>query len=212
MKKMKSISKICLALILVCAITFPAIAQEKKPIEIKPIEMKPQEKPIEIKPIMKPEEKPAPVAQLPDLKAIHTTTAPIGGDIPRSPGEVINFKVTVKNIGGGVARGTAGGGDGYWIALSLSARPIRDLVRPAPGAVPDPYVFRDGMLLKGGSISRTEDLAPGASKEYTTTVEIPKNIKPGKYWIGVSVDPYNKVAEGPAGEANNVSNHGITVR
>jgi hypothetical protein len=41
---MKSISKICLALILVCAITFPAIAQEKKPVE----PLKPEKTPVPV--------------------------------------------------------------------------------------------------------------------------------------------------------------------
>jgi hypothetical protein len=69
---MKSISKICLALILVCAITFPAIAQEKKP--VKPL---------------KPEKTPVPVrVPAPDL---------VVKEIKCGPGNKLQF--TVANIG-----------------------------------------------------------------------------------------------------------------
>jgi hypothetical protein len=157
--------------------------------------------------------KPGAPARLPDLKVVHTDHQPAG---EVSPGKMIQFKVTVKNFGKGVANGTVKPDrtttpNGYMIDLSLSKDPIRDPVRPH--AVPSPYKFADGMLLKGGRISRTEDLAPGAQKEYSASVEIPKDMKPGKYWIGVSLDPYNKVAEGPpTGESDNAVNHGITVR
>lgn len=186
---MKVISKIFLILILTLVISIPTIAQEKKPVI---------------------------ALRLPDLIVIHTTTLPIGGDIPFSPGDIITFKVTVKNIGKGIARGTVRPDgsttpDGYMIDLSLSKEPIKDPVKPH--VVPSPYVFKEGMLLKGGRISLTYDLAPGEQREYSASVEIPKNIKPGKYWIGVSLDPFNKVLEGPpTGESDNAVNHGITIK
>jgi hypothetical protein len=149
--------------------------------------------------------------KLPDLKVIHTATLP-PGDLRL--GQVIKFKVTVKNLGKGIVYGTvrAGGSvspNGYMIDLSLSKKPIKDPVRPH---IFSP-VFKDGMLLKGGRISRTKDLAPGASKMYSASVEIPKDTPPGKYWIGVSLDPFNKVIEGsPTGEENNTVNHGIRIK
>jgi hypothetical protein len=152
-------------------------------------------------------------AELPDLKVAHTIASP-PGDL--RAGQTIVFKVTVQNAGRGIARGTVKPdgsltSNGYMIDLSLSKEAIRDPVRPR--AVPSPYAFKEGMLLKGGRISHTNDLAPGASKEYSASVEIPPGIKPGKYWIGVSLDPFNKVAEGPpTGEADNATNHGITIR
>jgi len=124
--------------------------------------------------------------------------------------------VTVKNFGTGVANGTVKPDgsttpNGYMIDLSLHKESIGDPAKPH--TLPSPYIFTEGMLLKGGRISRTEDLPPGASKEYSASVEIPNDIKPGKYWIGVSLDPFNKVAEGPpTGEEDNVVNHGITIR
>jgi hypothetical protein len=100
--------------------------------------------------------------------------------------------------------------DDYIIDLSLSKESIRDPMRPH--AVPSPHNFTEGMLLKGGRISRTLDLAPGAQKEYSASVEIPKT-KFRKYWIGVSPDPFNKVAEGPpTGESDNAVNQGITIK
>jgi hypothetical protein len=151
--------------------------------------------------------------KLPDLKVVHTDHQPAG---EVSFGKVITFKVTVKNVGTEVAQGTvrpdgSTTSNGYMIDLSLSKEPIRDPVRSH--MVPSPYNFTEGMLLKGGRISRTTDLAPGAQKEYSASVEIPKQIKPGKYWIGVSLDPFNKVAEGPpTGEEDNAVNHGINIR
>jgi len=153
-----------------------------------------------------------PEKKLPDLKVIHTDHQP-AGDV--SAGKTITFKVTVKNAGTAVARGTVKPDgsttpDGYMIDLSLSKEPIRDPVKPH--VVPSPYAFVEGMLLKGGRISRTVDLASGAQKEYSATIEIPK-ASPGKYWIGVSLDPYNKVTEGlPTGESDNAVNHGITIK
>ena len=128
-----------------------------------------------------------PCGGLPDLKVIHTDHQP-AGNVPQ--GKVIQFKVTVQNFGTGLAPGTvkADGSttfDGYMIDISLSKEAIRDPVRPR--IVPSPYSFVEGMLLKGGRIDRTVDLAPGASKEYVVSVEIPKDTPPGKYWIGVSL-------------------------
>jgi len=150
---------------------------------------------------------------LPDLKVVHTDHQP-AGEI--RPGQIIRFSVTVKNFGTGVANGTvkpdgSTTSNGYMIDLSLHKKPIGDPAKPH--ILPSPYIFTEGMLLKGGRISRTVDLAPGASKEYSTSVEIPKDIKPGEYWIGVSLDPFNKVIEGPpTGEEDNVVNHEIIIK
>jgi len=150
---------------------------------------------------------------LPDLKVVHTDHQP-AGEI--RPGQIIRFSVTVKNFGTGVANGTvkpdgSTTSNGYMIDLSLHKKPIGDPAKPH--ILPSPYIFTEGMLLKGSRISRTVDLAPGASKEYSTSVEIPKDIKPGEYWIGVSLDPFNKVIEGPpTGEEDNVVNHGIIIK
>lgn len=159
-----------------------------------------------------PQGQPGAAPKLPDLKVVHTDHQPAG---EVSAGKIIQFKVTVKNFGTGAALGTvrpdgSTTADGYMIDLSLSKNPISDPVRPH--VVPSPYIFTEGMLLKGGRISRTQDLAPGASKEYSASIEIPKDTPPGKYWIGVSLDPFNRVAEGPpTGESDNAVNHGIII-
>lgn len=69
--------------------------------------------------------------------------------------------------------------DGYMINLSLFMRPIGDSVMPC--VAPSPYNLTEGMLLKGGRIFKTDDLAPGTSKKYTASVELPRNLRPGRY-------------------------------
>ena len=148
---------------------------------------------------------------LPDLKVVHTTAVPAGA---LRPGQTFEFLVTVKNFGAGPAPGSvrpdrSTNPNGYMIDLTLNVTPIRDPVSPATISA----TFRPGMLLRGGRISVTDDLAPGAQKQYRGMGEIPSDTPPAeRYWIGVSVDPFNKVAEGPpTGESDNAVNYGITV-
>jgi hypothetical protein len=149
---------------------------------------------------------------LPDLKVVHTAALPAGA---LRPGQAFEFQVTVKNVGTGPAPGTVRpdgsvNRDGYMIDLTLNTVAIRDPVSPATFTP----TFRDGMLLRGGRISRTGNLAPGEQKQYSARVVIPSDTPLAeRYWVGVSVDPFNKVAEGPpTGESDNAVNHGITVR
>ena len=147
---------------------------------------------------------------LPDLKVVHTAALPAGA---LRPGQTFEFLVTVKNFGAGPAPGSvrpdrSTNPNGYMIDLTLNVTPIRDPVSPATISA----TFRPGMLLRGGRISVTDDLAPGAQKQYRGMGEIPSDTPPGQYWIGVAVDPFNKVAEGtPTGESDNAVNYGITV-
>ena len=142
---------------------------------------------------------------------MHTAALPAGA---LRPGQTFEFLVTVKNFGAGPAPGSvrpdrSTNPNGYMIDLTLNVTPIRDPVSPATISA----TFRPGMLLRGGRISVTDDLAPGAQKQYRGMGEIPSDTPPAeRYWIGVSVDPFNKVAEGPpTGESDNAVNYGITV-
>ncbi len=144
----------------------------------------------------------------PDLwvKAI---LAPPGG-ATFTPGARFTVAISVQNRGTAVAPGAAHGG--YVVDLSLGTAAAG--FPPAPHALPAPYRFVEGMLLSGGRISRTADLAPGASQEYAATVTVPQDIKPGRYWLGITVDPFGRVPEPapyPRGENDNVTNTDIEI-
>jgi hypothetical protein len=120
-------------------------------------------------------------------------------------GQSFTVTLTVENRGTALAPGSAH--QGYMVDLSLGMRPAGFPARPHN--VPVPYRFVEGMLLKGGRISNTDDLAPGAAHEYSAQVELPRDVKPGKYWLGITADPFNRVTEPqpyPRGENDNVTN------
>ncbi len=150
-----------------------------------------------------------PVKAAPDLwtKAIIAPLAAATFD----PGARFTVTITVENRGTAVAPGSDRGG--YMIDLSLGLRPA---AFPASAhTLPAPYRFVEGMLLSGGRISRTVDLAPGASRDYSAVVVLPAEIKPGKYWLQITVDPLARVAEPqpyPRGENDDITNTHIEVR
>jgi len=121
------------------------------------------------------------------------------------PGQRFTVTVTVENRGTAVAPGSTH--QGYMLDVSFGLRPAGFPARSH--VVPVPYRFVEGMLLKGGRISNTDDLAPRASHEYSATVELPPGLKPGKYWVGITADPFNRLTEPqpyPRGENDNVNN------
>ncbi|MDX1502883.1 MAG: CARDB domain-containing protein [Thermoanaerobaculia bacterium] len=107
----------------------------------------------------------------------------------------------VENVGSAAAAGTASAGaSGYMVDLVLSTD---GTVPVAFATVPSPYVFQDDMLLVGGRISNTVDLAAGASHNYDGHGgKLPPGTPTGSYLCAV-VDPNNVIAE--SDETNNTS-------
>ncbi len=129
---------------------------------------------------------------------------------PFKPGEIYTVKVTVENRGRAPAYGTDH--HGYVVDWSLGTAIAG--FPAAPHALPVPYRFVEGMLLQGGRVTPTATLRPGESKEYTVKIKLPQDLRPGKYWLQVTVDPFNVVREPqphPHGEHDNISNLDIEV-
>jgi hypothetical protein len=154
------------------------------------------------------------------LGPVHAQTAAPAPDIwvsrialPKTTflrGETFTITITVENRGTAVAPGSAH--NGYMVDLSLGLGAVG--FPPTSHTLPTPYRFVGGMLLKGGRISVTEDLAPGESRQYSATVELPAQIKPWKYWVGITADPFNRLSEPqpyPRGKNDNGGNVDIQI-
>lgn len=61
--------------------------------------------------------------------------------------------------------------------------------------------YFDGVLLKGGRISRTDDLGPRDQREFRISARLPADIKAGSYQLCARVDPGGQVPE--SDESNN---------
>ena len=121
------------------------------------------------------------------------------------PGQPLpTIKVTIKNIGTALATGSKPGVQGYMVDLILSM----DAAAPVQYAVvPNPYVYNEDMLLIGGRVSNTIDLAPGQSQTYVlNNLPLPKEMSNpcglGYSVLGAVVDPGLKIAE--SNESNNL--------
>jgi hypothetical protein len=124
----------------------------------------------------------------------------IRGPAEARPGEDLGeqVEVVVKNRGQRPALGTVEGGNGYVIDVVLSRR--RDLeVKPATYS----ENFHDGVMLRGGRISRTTTLQPGQTESYRTGAVVPRDTPEGVYCLGAIVDSFRGVRE--SNEANNVA-------
>ena len=136
-------------------------------------------------------------ARKPDL--VVSLSIPPGAKAGKDIGPMIT--VVAKNAGAAPAPGTVGvlnPANGYMIDLVLS----KDTNVPPGFATYSPH-FAEDVLLKGGRISNTKDLAPGASQAYPVGGGIPADTLTGAYHICAFIDPANKVAE--SNEANNVT-------
>ena len=144
-------------------------------------------------------------SSLPDLVA--NITGPSTGKAGEPMASEVS--VTVKNLGNEAAPGTISPAgrvnvDGYLVELVLSSdRSVA--VRPATFSAG----FMEDMLLKGGRVSRTYDVASGASlmvwdpaTAQEDDLQIPNDTPSGNYFICAVVDPSGTVDE--EDESNNV--------
>jgi hypothetical protein len=114
-------------------------------------------------------------------------------------------KVLARNVGLAAAPGTSGvlsPSNGFMIDVVLST----DTNTPASFATFSPN-FSEDVLLQGGRISNTTDLAPSTSKDYIGleggSGRIPVDTPGGAYFVCARIDSGNKVAE--SDESNNTS-------
>ncbi|MGH9874296.1 MAG: CARDB domain-containing protein [Pyrinomonadaceae bacterium] len=118
------------------------------------------------------------------------------------------ISIRARNRGLAAAPGTAGRiapGDGYMIDVVLST----DALMPEGFANPSANFVED-MLLRGGRISSTADLAPGGIRAYPVGATIPADTPTGWYFLCARIDPGNKVAE--SNEHNNTACYPIHIR
>jgi hypothetical protein len=128
---------------------------------------------------------------------VGTLTAPNVATAGESIGSQLALEVT--NQGGTIAAGTLGSsGAGYVVDLVLSS----DTVVPSGYATYSP-TWHEDVLLKGGRVSNTSDLNPGASQSYSIGGVIPVDTPDGDYFLCVRVDPGDNVSE--FDEDNNVT-------
>jgi hypothetical protein len=139
--------------------------------------------------------------RLPDLvvKLSGPAQARAGDDIGSQ------LRVTVGNRGRAPATGTMESpGHGYMVDLVLSTdKELPDHFATFTGR------FAEDALLRGGRVSNTRTLQPGASMEYRAGVLIPPDTPPGIYCLGAIVDPGQRVAE--SNDKNNTFCHRIEV-
>jgi len=123
------------------------------------------------------------------------------------PGASVKLDTEARNTGSSDAAGTASAGkNGYMVDLVLST----DESVPAKFATYAP-TYSEDVLLKGGRLSNTPDLAPSDKKLWAgVSYELPSDTPPGKYFVCAQVDAGQKIAE--ASEANNVSCNPLIVK
>lgn len=164
-----------------------------------------------------------PAAAGPDLTVeVYGRSDRLGGDV-YGAGQSVHMTIRAINraAASAAAPGTISAGSaGYMIDVVLST----DRTAPPGFAIYAPS-WREDVLLRGGRISRTPDLAPGASHLFKGPTEmlgsppapyeylkfpLPTGVRPGAYFVCVIVDPAGVVAED--NEADNTACHPIRVR
>ncbi|GGX62681.1 CARDB domain-containing protein [Saccharospirillum salsuginis] len=136
---------------------------------------------------------------LPDLMVglVAPDSAQAGEDI----GDALTL--TVINRGDRLARGTRSSDNGYMVDVFITRRTL-----PTGFARFDEHYF-DGVLLRGGRVSNTDDLAPRQRTRYRTSAQLPADIPVGRFQLCARVDPGNKVRE--ADENNNTQCRELTI-
>lgn len=145
--------------------------------------------------------------------AIELTSGSVAG-APRSPDLVVRLEapataaagagigdritLTVTNQGTSAAWGTTRHTPGYMIDLTLGADQVVSIGLKAYS----PHYAED-VLLQGGRVSRTDDLAPASTRRYAVGAVIPIDTPPGVHFLCAYVDPANAIGE--SSERNNAS-------
>lgn len=144
------------------------------------------------------------------------TTYTVGDEI------LLSFKVMNSPAGTSNAPGTLSAGTAGWMADVILST---DRVGPRGFATFSP-TWHEDVLLRGGRMSRTNDLAPNAEQMFNgpTTMRggppprpydylafpMPTGVPPGAYFVCVISDPANVVRE--VNERNNATCAPITIR
>lgn len=134
----------------------------------------------------------------------------VSGPPVAAPGQDISNLIALRagNRGIAAAPGTTGALDpanGYMIDLVLSS----DAQLPEGFAIYS-HNWAEDVLVRGGRVSRTTDLAPGANRPYPVGAVIPADTPAGRYFLCARIDSGNKVAE--SSENNNTSCTPIVIR
>lgn len=119
-----------------------------------------------------------------------------------------DIRIRARNRGLAAAPGTVGRidpDDGYMVDVVLST----DALLPE-GFANLSENFVEDMLLRGGRIGTTADLAPGVIRGYPVGATIPADTPTGWYVLCARIDPGNKVAE--SNEHNNTACYRIAIR
>lgn len=134
------------------------------------------------------------VAPRPDLvpRLVAPASAQPGDDV----GPLV--RLSLRNVGTAVAPGSRDHRAGYMVDISLG----RDAVVSVGFKAYSPHYAED-VLLEGGRISRTTDLAPGAAIRCPVGAVIPADASPGTYHLCAYVDPGNVIPE--SDERNNAT-------
>lgn len=132
------------------------------------------------------------------IKACNLVITSIVTDKPvYGPGETVQSKITVRNIGVLPAKGTQQDPtNGYMVDVILS---LDDVAPVAFATLPAPYVYQEDMLVLGGRISNTATLNPGTEQTFALNFPLPTSMpKPcqfGYVALGAIVDPGQRVME-----------------
>jgi hypothetical protein len=119
-------------------------------------------------------------------------------------GGLVEIEVTAFNAGTAMALGTETSQTGYMIVVVLST----DSHVPA-GFSEFSDVFVEDVLLAGGRISNTNDLAAGGAQGYTESSWLPSDTPPGDYQLCMVIDPGDGVEE--SDETDNTYCQSLTV-
>jgi hypothetical protein len=124
----------------------------------------------------------------------------LAGPASARPGEAIGerIRLAVTNAGAATAWGARDHPSGFMIDLTLG----RDTRLAVGFKAYSPHYVED-VLLEGGRVSATADLAPAATRRYAVIVVIPADVPAGLFHLCAYVDAGNAVAE--SDEGNNTA-------